>query len=257
MNYWATMPNVNKTDKRPNYDHIQETIAAHIQRVKIPAGTRLPSEPMLINHFRVSRTTVRKAIENLEIQGLVRKIHGKGTFVMNPEFHGVVDSFIGVEPVLNKMGIAVRNKVISRRDGDAPGWAREVFSTGPVHVICRLKTIKKKKVAIEYRVVAQSAASHISEKDLKVKMLSEILDKNPETYTVKASYTVSSRPIAQEEAEMLDVPLTTPIIVRQAVYYNQDCVPMSVGLMVFLADRVRITFDFIRPQQNMKTTLIV
>lgn len=257
MNHWATMPNVNKTDKRPNYDHIQETIAAHIQRVKIPAGTRLPSEPMLINHFRVSRTTVRKAIENLETQGLVRKIHGKGTFVLEPGYHGVVDSFIGVEPFLNKMGIAVRNKIIFRRNGDAPDWAREVFPTSPVHVICRLKTIKKKKVAIEYRVVAQPVASCISEEDLKAKMLSEILDKNPETYTQKASYTVSSRPITQEEAKILDVPLNTPIIVRKAVYYNQDCAPMSAGLMVFLADRVKITFDFIRPQKSMKTTLIV
>ena len=254
---WKTLPNINKNDKRPNYDHIQETIASHIKRLKIPTGTRLPSEPVLIKHFGVCRTTVRKAVENLENQGLVHKIHGKGTFVLEPEYHGVVDTFSGVEPALNKIGIAVRNKVIFRRDGNAPDWAREVFSTNPVHIICRLKIIKNQKVAIEYRVVNQSVASRISEKDLKEKMLSEVLDANSETYIKKASYSVSSRPITQEEAELLDVAPTTSIMVRQAVYYNQDNEPISVGLMVFLADRVKITFNFIRPQQKMKTTLIV
>ena len=283
MDPWKTLPNINKTDKRPNYAQIQELIGAQIQKRKIPSGTRLPSEPALIAHFGVSRITVRKAIENLESQGVVLKVHGKGTFVREPEYHGVVDSFlgaepsinkmdaairngvvngvvesfIGVEPALNKMGIAVRNEVIYRRDGYAPAWAREVFPKEPVHVICRLKTIKNKKVALEYRVVAKEAARHISTQDLTNKMLTEVLDASPETCTKKASYTVSSRPITQEEADMLDVPLSAPILVRWAVYFNHSDQPMSVGLVVFLADRVKITFDFIRQEPNMKTALII
>lgn len=44
-------------------------------------GDRLPSEPELVTLYRVSRSTVREAITALVYQGLLYRIHGKGTFV--------------------------------------------------------------------------------------------------------------------------------------------------------------------------------
>ena len=257
MNPWHSLTGINRSDRRPGYVQVLESIASHIRNLAIPAGTRLPSEPELIKHFGVSRTTIRKAIEDLEAQGLVRKIHGKGTFVQEPEQHGVVDSFKGVEPALAEMGIAVANDVVYQRDEEPPDWASEVFPRGPVHVICRLKTIKGKKVALEYRVVDSKAADFISPEDLKSRMLTEVLDANPATCTKRACYTVSSRTISRLEANLLQVPLSAIILVRRAVYFNQDDEAMSVGLVVFLADNVKISFDFVRQDPNMKTTLIV
>jgi GntR family transcriptional regulator len=43
---------------------------------------RLPSEPELALQFRVSRTTIRAAVAELEAQGLVLRRQGAGTFVM-------------------------------------------------------------------------------------------------------------------------------------------------------------------------------
>jgi GntR family transcriptional regulator len=47
---------------------------------------RLPSENMLAEKFKVSRMTARKAVSDLEAQGLVERIQGKGTFVRRPDF---------------------------------------------------------------------------------------------------------------------------------------------------------------------------
>ncbi|MFH1155966.1 MAG: GntR family transcriptional regulator [Pseudomonadota bacterium] len=47
---------------------------------------RLPSENMLAEKFNVSRMTARKAVSDLEAQGLVERIQGKGTFVRRPDF---------------------------------------------------------------------------------------------------------------------------------------------------------------------------
>ena len=44
-------------------------------------GDRLPSEPELASAYGVSRPTIREVLRSLEGDGLVRRVHGVGTFV--------------------------------------------------------------------------------------------------------------------------------------------------------------------------------
>lgn len=44
-------------------------------------GTALPTEEALVALFGVSRATVRRALADLELEGLVQRRHGRGTFV--------------------------------------------------------------------------------------------------------------------------------------------------------------------------------
>lgn len=45
------------------------------------AGTRIPSENQLTHELNISRSTVRIALQRAELEGLVERIPGKGTFV--------------------------------------------------------------------------------------------------------------------------------------------------------------------------------
>jgi DNA-binding LacI/PurR family transcriptional regulator len=45
------------------------------------AGTRIPSENQLTSELNISRSTVRIALQRAELEGLVERIPGKGTFV--------------------------------------------------------------------------------------------------------------------------------------------------------------------------------
>jgi len=44
-------------------------------------GTALPTEEALVESFGVSRVTVRRALADLELEGVVQRRHGRGTFV--------------------------------------------------------------------------------------------------------------------------------------------------------------------------------
>jgi GntR family transcriptional repressor for pyruvate dehydrogenase complex len=48
-------------------------------------GDKLPSEPNLCKTLKVSRNTIRSAIQKLNAIGLVQTVHGKGSFILNPQ----------------------------------------------------------------------------------------------------------------------------------------------------------------------------
>lgn len=60
-----------------------------------PAGSRLPSEAALTRELLVSRGTIRHALKNAQVEGLVQRVPSKGTFVAPSPLRGALDRVIG------------------------------------------------------------------------------------------------------------------------------------------------------------------
>lgn len=59
------------------------TLTAEIDAGAIAPGTRLPADTALAERFGVNRHTVRRALQDLQAQGLLRSEKGRGTFVVD------------------------------------------------------------------------------------------------------------------------------------------------------------------------------
>jgi GntR family transcriptional regulator, transcriptional repressor for pyruvate dehydrogenase complex len=62
----------------------------------VPVGGRLPSERDLATQLGVSRASVREAIHELVLKGLVARRSGRGTVVVDADGRGLGDSLLGV-----------------------------------------------------------------------------------------------------------------------------------------------------------------
>lgn len=68
------------------YMQVADHIEARIEQGELSPGQRLPSERDLAEEYGVAYMTIRRAIRELrEQRGLVRSVHGKGTFVTRPD----------------------------------------------------------------------------------------------------------------------------------------------------------------------------
>jgi GntR family transcriptional regulator len=66
------------------FEEVRDRILESV-RSRYEPGDRLPSEPDLAEAFGVSRPTIREVLRSLESDGLIRRVHGVGTFVTRSE----------------------------------------------------------------------------------------------------------------------------------------------------------------------------
>ncbi|GAA1544542.1 hypothetical protein GCM10009678_29010 [Actinomadura kijaniata] len=67
---------------RPAHARIAAELRAQIEEGTLAPGDRLPSETRVSKRYGVTRFTARQAFANLEAEGLVETIQGKGRFVL-------------------------------------------------------------------------------------------------------------------------------------------------------------------------------
>ena len=74
-------PTVDPSGAEPLYEQLARIMANQMAAGQWPSGGQLPRERDLERQYGVSRQTVRTAMRALEVQGLIRRVRGKGTFV--------------------------------------------------------------------------------------------------------------------------------------------------------------------------------
>ncbi|GAA3443335.1 GntR family transcriptional regulator [Planomonospora venezuelensis] len=65
----------------PKYAQIVQAIKRKIDDGTYPPGALLPSETQLVREFNVSRPTVVRALQVLQLRGVIEREHGKGSYV--------------------------------------------------------------------------------------------------------------------------------------------------------------------------------
>jgi GntR family transcriptional regulator len=74
---------VRKTNGVPLYVQVREILRGEYSL--LPPRTAIPTELELIERFGVSRITLRKAVDDLVVDGLLERHQGRGTFTSVPK----------------------------------------------------------------------------------------------------------------------------------------------------------------------------
>lgn len=81
---WALSPDTRK----PLPELIEEKIRSLIASGRFKAGDRLPTEPELAQRLEVARSSLRTALQRLQLQGVVEVLRGRGWYVRSTDVAG-------------------------------------------------------------------------------------------------------------------------------------------------------------------------
>ena len=85
MNLERLQTDFDSSAPAPLHAKLRKALLVQIEDGTIPPGELLPSERQLQSLLELSRPTIRQAINDLIQEGLVQRVAGKGTFVIEPE----------------------------------------------------------------------------------------------------------------------------------------------------------------------------
>lgn len=227
----------------PLYQQIKGLILQGLEAGEWRPGELIPSEMELAARFRVSQGTVRKAIDELAAENLVMRRQGKGTFVATHAAQQVQYRFLKLQPDvgdLREEGRAQRQiieckrlrapaevaRLLALRSGDAVMQVRRVLAFAGVPTILEeiwLPGQAFKGLTAEQMGSYQGPTYAMFELEYGVRM-------------VRADEKIRAVLPDAEQAELLAVSNSTPLLSVERVAYTYNDVPMELRRGLYRTD---------------------
>ncbi|BCJ35325.1 GntR family transcriptional regulator [Actinocatenispora thailandica] len=219
---------------------ILEAMVAHQ-----PPGTLLPSERSLAERFRLARMTVRQAIDDLAVRGLVRRARGTGTFVAEPRLsHGTTAGSFSDD--MRRRGMVPGARVVSVREHSASMLVAERLRIGagdPVVTLDRLRSADGVPMAVEQTRLPATRFPGLADLISDDVSLYGVLAERWGVRVHRAAHRVSVVGLAETDAALLDAPTGLPSFLIERTAYDEAGRVIEWGRSRYRGDRYDVIFD--------------
>ena len=236
-------------DPTPLYAVVESQIAADISGGQFPVGSQLPTEEQLIQRFSVSRTTVRKAIQNLSDRGLIEIRRGTGTFVAQPKITQDLTELTGFVEDMEALGHAASARLIDQRVIAADAYVaqrlRMAIGTNVIR-IQRVRIANEIGMSFDETYLPLRIGEKIVRHDLEANPIFTLLEQRYSIPLVEADYNLEAVSATSDVASALSVQVGSPIFLIERTSYTVGDQPVDYERLFYRGDLIRFKTRLIR-----------
>lgn len=211
----------------------------------------MPTESELCTMYGVSRITVRRALEELEHENLIKRIQGKGTFITASKMYSGA-SANGFTQNMVAQGVVVVSQLVIEELVPASVELRQKLlladSKSLVWHFSRIRLAGGKPIAIMDTYVKESLGDIMRTYDLKVESFYGLYQKIfgiPVVDTIGSVTAIIPKP---EICSLLQVPQGSAHLWYKSIGYLADDTPIQVDYSVFNSE----LYEFSINMKNLK-----
>src|SRR5215472_11580011 len=226
----------------PLYEHVEAVLAGDIADGSLPPDTQLASEDGLVARFKVSRTTVRKAIQNLVDRGLVEIRRGKGTYVTQPKITQEMTELTGFVEDMQALGRTPSARLRDKRILPADEAVDHHLALAPGTLVVRLRRVRLADgvaVSFDETYLPRYLGDKVAADDLEAEPVFALLEGKYGTPLIEAEYKLEAAAADHAAAEALQVPAGSPIFLIERTSYTADNRPVDYERLHYRGDLIR------------------
>ncbi|MRW91510.1 UTRA domain-containing protein [Duganella sp. FT80W] len=223
----------------PLYTQVKENLRERILDGTYLAHAKLPAESELSTVFGVSRITVRQALSDLQKEGVIFKIPGKGTFVAKPKAFQQLTQLEGFGEAMGRMGYEIYNQVTSHKTVAAsPHVAQQlqVAVGSDVTEIKRIRHLNREPVSLEVTYLAQDIGERLRREDLATRDIFLILENDYAIPLGRADLQVDAMLADDSLAHALRVEQGSAVLRIERLTHRADGSPLDFEYLYFRGD---------------------
>jgi GntR family transcriptional regulator len=228
---------------QPYYEQIKEYILQKISTGELTAHDRVPSERGLSEQFGVSRLTAGKAIKELVLEGKLYTQVGKGTFVSDEPINQTLDMLTGFSEDIEQRGQRPSSRMIDAQIMSATGRLAQALQIPVGTSLVMLKRVRlanEQSLALEVSHLVASYCPDILERfNFEHESLYHVLRTHYNVRLVYADQELGARLATEEEAEMLGIEPSSPILSMVRVTYIENQHPLEYVESAYRGDRYK------------------
>lgn len=224
----------------PLYQQIKALITQSLQSGEWKPGDLIPSGVELANRFKVSQGTVRKAIDELSAENLVVRRQGKGTFVATHHEARAQFRFLRLMPDIGEPHYP-ENRIIEVKRLRAPAEVArqlDIKSGDSVIFIKRVQSFDGAPTILEELWLPGAIFKGLTaERLIEYKgPMYALFETEFGTHMIHAAEKIRAVAATQEVADLLTVPVNTPLLSVERVSYTYGNKPVEVRRGLYLTD---------------------
>ena len=239
---------VDESNPIPKYLQIGSWLKELIQTGRYKAGEKLPSEVQLSKMCRVNRNTVRQAISELTVIGLLRKEKGTGTFVTAPapaELRQKLERISSFSDLMQGSGIEQNTRILNKGVEIAPDdIAKLLFlgSNNKVIVVRRVRAGDGVPYIYEESYLPHDPFKSILDMDLTGSMY-KIISEQFGVVLARSKQTISAVNLDPKIARVLELSANAAGIFMESLTFEENSMPIEVLYSYHRGDKYKLEIE--------------
>lgn len=218
----------------PLYSQIRELLRQRILNGIYKCHQQMPSENEMVSLFGVSRITIRQALNDLQKEGLIFKIHGKGTYVAKPKAVQNLMRLEGLGEALSGAGHVIHSRVLDHRivrAGQQIASRLQIHERDEVMEIRRIRLLDREPISLDVTYLPEALGRRIVKEDLPRRDIFVILE--------------NDYGIALGNAELQIEAMAADATLAAALQLEQGAAVLRIERLTFTATHAPLDFEFL------------